>query len=124
MKDRRPRRFKIGAMPCYALSDAARLLGRSRPTLMRWLPALQEVTGHAAQRDGDGRWFVPVLLVDKLRGNQELLERLARHAGERRGDTLYALRREVEELKGSVKGLEGEVRKLRRDVDEHCKHAS
>jgi hypothetical protein len=120
----RPKRWTLrNAPPCYALADAAALLGRSRPTLMRWLPLIAETTGYKPTQDDSGRWFVPVAAVDLLLSDGDSLEKLVKRASETRENTLNHLRRDLDALRATVASLSGVVDAIQRELDRCCKKA-
>lgn len=98
--------------PLYALADAARILGRSRPTLMRWLGSLKEATGHAPVKDPAGRWFIPIPAVSRLQSEPQALSMLVAAAARSRGESLRALREELAHCRARCAHLQGEVQKL------------
>src|SRR5689334_17611990 len=108
MKNGEDRVRQVAGEPCYAIAEAAKVLGRSRPTLMRWARHLRKFTGHAALQDDDGRWYIPVKAVDRLRRDGSLLKDLARCASEPDGQLSRCVR--------DVTNLKKEVSKLRADV--------
>src|SRR5206468_9267728 len=93
---------EVAGEPCYAIADAARILGRSRPTLMRWTGHLRRFTGHPALQDRTGRWFFPANAVERLQHDGDLLKRLAAAASNGHGDELMRVVRDVSMLKKTV----------------------
>lgn len=104
---------EVAGEPSYAIATAAAVLGRSRPTLMRWAPHLRRFTGHPAHRDGDGRWYFPVAAVERLRHDAALMKELARTAS---GPETQLSRcvRDVAELKREVSRLRADVNVLKK----------
>ena len=98
---------EIAGEPSYAIAEAAKALGRSRPTLMRWVPHFRRFTGHAARQDG-GRWFFPVAAVERLQHDPALLKELAKSSCTTEGPLSRCLR--------DVTVLKKEVSRLRADV--------
>lgn len=102
---------EVGGEPCFPIAEAARRLGRSRPTLMRWVSKLKRVTGHAAQQDATGRWFFPRAAVERLQGDGAMLKRLATLSSNGNGDG------ELARVVRDVSALKKKVSQLRADVD-------
>jgi hypothetical protein len=108
------RRLAEHPEPFYSLADTARLLRRSRPTLMRWLAFLGEATGHSPIRDGTGRWLVPVPAVTRLVGDPDAVAGVVAAAARSRGQSISALREELERARAELHELREEIKRLRR----------
>ena len=100
---------EVAGEPCYPIADAAKVLGRSRPTLMRWVPHFRRYTGHSALQDGGSRWYFPIAAVDRLEHDPTLLKELAKSACGSDGQLSRCVR--------EVTFLKREVTRLRADVD-------
>jgi hypothetical protein len=103
----------VAGEPCYRIADAAEILGRSRPTLMRWASFLRRFTGHAPHQDGDGRWFFPVAAVERLEGDGALVKALGKASTTPDGE-LGRVARDVSHLKKVVSQLRADVDQLKK----------
>jgi hypothetical protein len=88
----------------YSLADSCKVLGKSRSTLMRLLPAFERVTKGKPVKDHSGRWFLPAKTVHNLRDSPKLYLKLAGRATKWE-DKVSSLKRENKELKTEVKAL-------------------
>jgi hypothetical protein len=107
---------EVAGEPCYAIADAARVLGRSRPTLMRWAPHFRRYTGHSALRDGSSRWFFPIAAVERLQHDPTLRKELARSACVPPDGQLSRCVRDVSFLKKEVSRLRADVSSLKKQA--------
>lgn len=108
--------LEVSGEPCYAIAEAARVLARSRPTLMRWVVNLRRFTGYSALQDRAGRWYFPVAAVERLLVDQELMKRLAQASATNGHDKLTRVARDVSDLKKEVSRLRADVNDLKRRV--------
>lgn len=115
LQSRSTRVREVAGEPCYTIADAAKALGRSRPTLMRWCPHFRRYTGHAALKDGNSRWYFPVAAVERLQHDAKLLKELAKCANEPDGQLSRCVR-DVSSLKKEVSRLRADVNSLRRQL--------
>ena len=100
----------------YPLSSACTVLDKARSTLMRLLPAWEEVTKSKPRRDHGGRWYLSVRSVEALRDDPDLYLNLAGRATKWKQEQ-DKLKSENKALKSDIKALKRAARKLLERLD-------